>query len=122
VLNVEASDCIPGGEAGHGVVGVGRPPWTTLRGASWSSRKLVRLQRRLEQRLLLGNERLLLQRRSRYGRQRGMAGTGPQLYGARPRIVDGGPAPGGEADGLGASSLLMRLGSVMLLRGGWVWS
>jgi hypothetical protein len=58
----------------------------------------------------LGNERLLLLlRRSRYGRQRRMAGTRPQLYGARPRIVDGGPAPGGEADGLGASSLLLRL-------------
>jgi hypothetical protein len=48
-----------------------------------------------------------------------MAGTGPQLDGARPRVVDGGPAPGGEADGLGASSLLLRLllGGVMLLCG-----
>jgi hypothetical protein len=48
-----------------------------------------------------------------------MAGTGPQLDGARPRVVDGGPAPGGEADGLGASNLLLRLllGGVMLLRG-----
>jgi hypothetical protein len=81
--------------------------------------KLVRLQWRLEWWLLLGDERLLLLRRSRYGRQRRMAGTGPQLDGARPRVVDGGPAPGGEADGLGASSLLLRLllGGVMLLRG-----
>jgi hypothetical protein len=67
----------------------------------------------------LGDERLLLLRRSRYGCQRRMAGTGPQLDGARPRVVRGGPAPGGEADGLGASSLLLRLllGGVMLLRG-----
>jgi hypothetical protein len=47
-----------------------------------------------------------------------MAGTGPQLDGARPGDVDGGPAPRGEADGLVAPSLLLRLllGGVMLLR------
>jgi hypothetical protein len=46
-----------------------------------------------------------------------MAGTGPQLDGARPGVVDGGPTPGGQADGLGAPSLLLRLllGSVVLL-------
>jgi hypothetical protein len=110
--------CIPEGEAGHGVVGAGRPPLATLRGASWSSRELVRLQRRLEQWLLLGDECLLLLRRLRYGRQRRMAGTGPQLDGARLGVVDSGPAPGGEADGLGAPSLLLwlLLGGVMLLR------
>jgi hypothetical protein len=43
----------------------------------------------------------------------------PEDDGARPRVVDGGPASGGEADGLGASSLLLRLllGGVMLLCG-----
>jgi hypothetical protein len=48
-----------------------------------------------------------------------MAGTGSQLDGDRQRVVDGGPVPGGEADGLGASNLLLRLllGGVMLLRG-----
>jgi hypothetical protein len=47
-----------------------------------------------------------------------MAGTGPQLDGARLGVVDSGPAPGGEADGLGAPSLLLwlLLGGVMLLR------
>jgi hypothetical protein len=74
-------------------------PLADLRGARWSSRELVRLQLWLEQLLwpgqllLLGDERLLLLRRSRYGCQRRMAGTRPQLDGARPRVVDGGPAP-----------------------------
>jgi hypothetical protein len=47
----------------------------------------------LGQLLLLGDEHLLLLQQSRYGRQRRMAGTRPQLDGARPRVVDGGSAP-----------------------------
>jgi hypothetical protein len=61
--------------------------------------ELVRLQLWLEQLLwlrqllLLGAERLLLLRWSRYGRQKRMVGTRPQLDGARLRVVDGGSAP-----------------------------